>query len=98
MYLHENHTINVRITTSRNSCKKLIAHHLHNHGYYQVKHTPGIWRHVRRPISFTFLVVNFGVGYVGRENVDHLMSALKIYYDTIKTDWEGKLYCGIKMK
>ena len=26
------------------------------------------------------------------------MSALKMYYEKITLDWEGKLYCGITMK
>ena len=32
------------------------------------------------------------------KNVDHLMSALKMYYKKITTDREGNLYCGITMK
>ena len=51
-----------------------------------------------RPISFTLVVDNFGIGYVGRDHADHLMSALEIYYKNITTDWEGKLYFGITMK
>ena len=46
--------------------KKLLVHRFHNHGYYLVNCTPGLWRHVWRPISFTLLVEYFGVGYVGR--------------------------------
>ena len=43
------------------------------------------------PISFTLVVDDFVIGYVGRENADHMMSALKMYYENITTDWEGKL-------
>ena len=49
-------------------------------------------------ISFTLVGGNFGIFNVGRENADNLMSALKIYYAKITTEWEGKLYCGITMK
>ena len=46
--------------------KNLLAHNLHNHGYYQVKRTTLLWRHVWRPIYLTFIVENFGIRYVGR--------------------------------
>ena len=32
-----------------------------------------------RPISFTLIVNDFGIGFVRREHADHLMSALNIY-------------------
>ena len=44
------------------------------------------------------LVEDFGISYIGCEHTNHLMSALKMYYGKITTDWEGKLYCGITMK
>ena len=44
------------------------------------------------------LFQDFGIGYVGCEHADHLMSALKMYYEYITKYWEGKLYCGITMK
>ena len=40
---------------------------------------------------------DFGFGYIGQEHADHLMNTLKIYYENITTDWEGKLYFGITM-
>ena len=58
----------------------LLATHLGHHGYYQVKHTPVLWRHVWITIPFTLLVDNIGIGYVRCEHTDHLMSALKNYY------------------
>ena len=61
--------------------KTLLAQLLVNHGYYQVKHTPVLWEHVWRPIVFTLIIDDFGIGYVRRENADHLMSALKIYHE-----------------
>ena len=51
-----------------------------------------------RPISFTLVVDNSVIEYVGREHADHLMSALKMCYEKITTYWEGMLYYGIKMK
>ena len=71
---------------------------MYHHGYYQVKRTPGLWRHVWKPISLTLLVDNCGIGYDVQEHAYDLMSALKMYNKKITTDWEGKLYCGITMK
>ena len=51
-----------------------------------------------RPISFKLAVEDFGTGYFGREHKDHLMSAMKIYYENITTDCDRKLYCNIEMK
>ena len=76
----------------------LPAQLLGNNGYYQVKNTSGLWHHIWSTISFTFAVEDFGIGYIGSEHADHLMSTLKIYYEKITTDWEGSLYCGITMK
>jgi hypothetical protein len=40
---------------------QLLAHRLAIRGYHQAKFTPGIWRHVTRPIQFTLVVDDFGV-------------------------------------
>jgi hypothetical protein len=45
---------------------QLIARRLAIHGYHQTKFTPGLWRHITRPIQFTLLVDDFGVQYVGK--------------------------------
>ena len=44
--------------------------------YYEVIHTPGLWRHKTPPIQFTLVVDNFGVKYVGKEHADHLLRIL----------------------
>ena len=75
---------------------KLLRKRLAPEGYFEVAHTPGLWRHVTRPISFTLVVDDFGVKYVGKEHADHLISVLKKHYK-IAEDWEGNLYCGIQL-
>ena len=40
---------------------ELLKKWLNKHGYYQSKLVPGLWRHKMRPITFTLVVVNFGV-------------------------------------
>jgi hypothetical protein len=63
------------------------------HGYHHVEHTHGLWHHKTRPITFTLVVDDFGVKYVGKEHADHLLNALKKHYE-VTEDCEGKLYCG----
>ena len=76
---------------------KLLQKRLANHGYYPTKHTPGLWRHKTRPISFTLVVDDFGIQYVGKEHALHLLNALEENYE-VTIDWEAKLYIGITMK
>ena len=72
---------------------KLLKKFLAKYGYYEVKHTPWFFRHNFWTISFTLVVNNFGVNYVGKEHAKHLLWSLREYY-TVSTDWTGGLYCG----
>ena len=74
----------------------LLTKRLHKAGYYQSKITPGYWRHNWRPISFTLVVDDFGVKYINKADVEHLMSVLKQDYE-IDTDWEGTRYLGLTL-
>ena len=47
--------------------------------------------------TFTLVVDDFGVKYVGKEHVDHLIACIKEKYKLTK-DWTGDLYCGINLK
>jgi hypothetical protein len=58
--------------------------------------TPGLWKHKPRPISFTLVVDDFGVKYVGKEHIDHLNWCIKQKYEFTE-DRTGDLYCGIKL-
>ncbi len=60
------------------------------------KVTPGYWQHSWRPISFSLIVDNFGVKYINKEDVEHLISVLKQEYK-IDTDWEGTRYLGLTL-
>lgn len=70
---------------------------LEPHGYYEVEHTLGLWQHKWRPISFTLVVNDFGVKYLGKEHALHLLSILEAKYPAVATDWTGALYCGITL-
>ena len=53
--------------------------------------TPGFWKHPWRPVSFSLIVDDFGVKYVGDEHAKHLIKVLKEHY-TIPEDWEAEKY------
>jgi hypothetical protein len=57
---------------------------------------PGLWKHATWPISFTLVVDNFGVKYLNKADVNHLIQCLKKQSELTK-DWDGNLYCGIKL-
>jgi len=75
---------------------KLLKRRLAKFGYYELPHTPGLWKHVSRPIAFTLVVDDFGIKYVGREHLDHLLAAIRNDY-TVDVDETGGLYIGIKL-
>ena len=59
-----------------------IAHnrlktHLEKYGYQPCRHTPALWTHSTRPISFTLVVADFIVKYVGGRHLDHLINVLR---------------------
>ncbi len=66
--------------------------------YYECVNTPGLWYHVSRPISFTLVVDDFGVKFVGKEHTDCLIASIKSTYNKLTEDsWTGSLYCGITL-
>ena len=67
-------------------------------GYYEVKHTPGLWKHRSGPIQFTLVVDDFGVKYTRREDAEHLLGILEKEFTAVSNDWDGELYCGIKLE
>jgi len=75
---------------------KLLRKRLKPHGYYECTNTPGLWRHTN--ITFSHVVDNFGVKYVGKEHADHLINCLKTDTYKLTEDWEGDLYCGISLR
>jgi hypothetical protein len=76
--------------------QELLKERLKKAGYTQSKNAPSYWKHEWRPISFTLIVDDFGVKYIGKEHIMHLISVLKAHYK-VKEDWEGTRYLGITM-
>jgi hypothetical protein len=76
---------------------QLLQTHLAPFGYYPARHTPGLWLRHTRPISFTLVVDDFAVKYVGKQHAEHLRNAsLKTY--ELTTDWAGTVHSGITLK
>jgi hypothetical protein len=48
----------------------LLQKQLKPYGYYECVNTPGLWRHANRPITFSLIVDDFGVNYVGKEHAE----------------------------
>ena len=72
---------------------ELLEQRLNKHGYFQSKLVPGLWKHTPRPIFFTLIIDDFGIKYIGKEHVEHLMTVLQEHYQ-IKADWMGTRYIG----
>ena len=56
----------------------------------------GLWYHKTRPITFKLVVDDFGVKYVNKDDVGHLIASIKKNY-MLTEDWTGNLYCGIQL-
>jgi hypothetical protein len=67
---------------------QLLQTRMNPFGYYPARHTPGLWLHKTRPISFTLVVDDFAVKYVGKQHAEHLRNALLQTYE-LTTDWSA---------
>ena len=50
-----------------------------------------------RPITFTLVVDDFGIKFVGEEHANHLKQSLEQHYD-VTIDWNGGKDVGISFK
>jgi hypothetical protein len=76
---------------------ELLQRNLAKDGYRPTQHAHGLWTHDTRPISFSLVVDDFGVKYVGREHAEHLMECINNNYN-ISSDWNGSAYCGLTLE
>jgi hypothetical protein len=53
-----------------------LKNHLANHDYAPCTHTPGIWTHSTRDITFSLVVDDFGIKYTNHDDAIHLITAL----------------------
>jgi hypothetical protein len=76
---------------------QLLQTRLTPFGYYPARHTPGLWLHKTRPISFTLIVDDFAVRYVGKQHAQHLRNALLRPFE-LTTDLTATVYSGMTLK
>jgi hypothetical protein len=76
---------------------QLLQTRLAPFGYNPARHTPGLWLHKTRPISFTLVVDDFAVKYVGKHHAEQLRNALLRTYE-LTTDWTATVYSGMTLK
>jgi hypothetical protein len=76
---------------------KLLQTRLSPFGYYPARHTLGLWLHKTQPVSFTLVVEDFAVKYVGKSYAEHLRNALLRTHE-ITTDWTATVYSGMTLK
>jgi hypothetical protein len=77
---------------------QLLEKRLLPHGYFQSRHTPGLWLHRTRKTMFTLVVDDFGIKYSSRDDANHLLDLLRADYEAVTVDWDASLYCGISIK
>ena len=71
--------------------------HLKAGCYVPTKHTPGLFRHQRKPITLTLIINDFGVKYEDRVESEDLVALSKKKYNTT-IDWKGTNYCGMQFQ
>jgi hypothetical protein len=76
---------------------QLLQTRLAPFGYYPARYTLGLWLHKTRPISFSLVVDDLAVNYVGKQHTDHLRNALLKTYE-LTTDWKATVYSGMTLK
>ena len=77
---------------------EIFAKSLAKHGFNQTPHTLGLWRHHAKPIQFTLVVEDFGIKYKNKQDVQDIINALEKNYEAVSVDWDGELFCGIKLE
>jgi hypothetical protein len=55
---------------------KLVQKQLAPPGYYESINTPGLWKHEWHSITFTLVVDDFCVKYVGKEHANYLVECI----------------------
>jgi hypothetical protein len=71
-----------------------LVTHLAQYGYAPCSHTPGLWTHETRDVTFCLVVDYFGIKYTNRCDAEHLLTALQALY-VVTTDWTGSLYLAM---
>ena len=54
-----------------------LQQQLAQYGYHQTQHMHGLYRHETRDISFNLVRDNFGIKYIDRANLNHLLNTIQ---------------------
>ena len=60
---------------------KLLKERLVEYSYMEQPHTPGLFKHETWQAIFSLVVADFGIKYIGKENLEHLISVLTDFYE-----------------
>jgi hypothetical protein len=74
----------------------LLEQRLNKEGYFQSQIVPALWKHKTKPIQFVLVVNDFGIKYLKKEDLDHLIQTLEKHYD-VSVDLEGKEFMKIQL-
>ena len=75
----------------------LLRTRLKKFGYFECTHTPGFWKHIYKPISWTLIVNDFGFKYTDKKHIDEFLKIMAKWY-IVKMDWLGTSFGGITLK
>ena len=56
----------------------LLEERLNQEGYFQSQIVPGFWKHKTRNIKFVLVVDDFGIKYLKKEDLDHLIKSREV--------------------
>ena len=74
----------------------LLEQGLNKEGYFQSQIVPGFWKNKTKPIQFALLAGNFGIKYLKREDLDHLIQSLEKYCD-VSVNLDGKGFVKMQL-
>ena len=74
----------------------LLEERLNQEGYYQDQIVSGLWEHKTKSIKFMLVVDNFGIKYLKKEDLNHLIKSNEKYYK-VTVDLEWKEYIKIEL-
>ena len=57
---------------------------------------PGFWKHKTNPLQFVLVVDDFGIKYLKKEDLDHLIQLLEKYYN-VAINLDGKEFVKIQL-
>lgn len=70
---------------------ELLKKQLGAFGYWEVNHTPGLFKHDWSPMRFALVFDDFGTKCIGNKHTGHMLAVLNKYYD-MTIYWDGTLY------